>query len=290
VKRRRVHSLVTAADQVGQHPTRLRKLLVAEGLIPADAPEAHRNVLFDARRAAPFLRRIAKGLKLHGVTEHLQTRYAHTLTIVRNGFNKPIVVAAAGDETARATYAAADLEDFIASLVENAIVCPQPKRPIMDIPRAAKRAYCTTPDVLRMILRRELAWVGLDPDVSGFHAILVNADEVLDRVRGSDHEGYTTQALRIRLGVHQRVVEGLIAGGHLPRVATINPVNRCPNLIVPPGAVDTFQRTYVSLWELADRWETNAFKLKKDLDRRGIDPTIRRDQVGATFYLRSTLL
>lgn len=224
------------------------------------------------------------------MTEHLQTRYAHTLTIVRHGFIKPIVEAAAGGETARATYAAADLEDFIASLVENAIVCPQTERPIMDIPRAAKRAYCTTPDVLRMILRRELAWVGLDPDVSGFHAILVNADEVLDRVRGSDHEGYTTQTLRIRLGVHQRVVEGLIAGGHLPRVATINPVNRCPNLIVPPDAVDTFQRAYVSLSELARRWEVNAFKLKKDLDRRGIRPALRNDQVGATFYQRSALL
>lgn len=289
VKRRQTHSLVTAAAAAQQHQTRLRKLLVAEGIIAADAPKRDADALFDARLAAPFLRRIAKGMSLHSVTKHLETRYAHTLTLARSGFIKPIV-ARAGETDIRPRYATFDLDDFIASLIEEAVVHPQPERPIMDIPRAAKRAYCTTPDVLRMILGRELTWVGLDPDVSGFHAILVNADEVLDRVRGSDHDGYTIQTLRIRLGVHQRVVEGLLARGHLPRVATINPVNRCPNLIVPPDAVDTFQRTYVSLWDLAGQWQTNAFKLKKELDRRGVEPAIGRDQVGATFYLRDMLL
>ncbi len=32
-----------------------------------------------------------------------------------------------------------------------------------------------------------------------------------------------------------------------------------------PETVDAFERTYVSLWELSRRWETNAFKLKKRL-------------------------
>ncbi len=70
----------------------------------------------------------------------------------------------------------------------------------------------------------------------------------------------------------------------------LNPVNRHPDWIVMPETVDAFERTYVTLWELSRRWETNAFKLKKQLDRRGIVPAMRNDQVGATFYLRSTLL
>lgn len=289
VKRRQTHSLVTAAAAAQQHQTRLRKLLVAEGIIAADAPRRDADVLFDARLATPVLRRIAKGMSLHSVTEHLQTRYAHTLTLARSGFIKAIV-ASAGETDIRPRYAAFDLDDFIASLIEDAVVHPQPERPIMDIPRAAKRAYCTTPDVLRMILARQLRWVGLDPDVSGFHAILVNADEVLDHVRGPAHDGYTMQTLRVRLGVHQRVVEALIAQSHLPQVERINPVNHCPNRIVLPETVEAFERSYVSLSELAQHWRTNAFRLKKDLDRRGIEPALRNDQVGATFYSRRQLL
>ncbi len=229
VRRRQTHSLVTAAAAAQQHQSRLRKILVAEGIIAADAPKRDADVLFDARLAAPCLRRIAKGMSLHSVTKHLETRYAHTLTLARSGFIKPIVTKA--EETdIRPRYAASDLDDFIASLIEEAVVHPQPERPFMDIPRAAKRAYCTTPDILRMILRRELTWVGLDPDVSGFHAILVNADEVLSRVRGPDHDGYTMRTLRIRMCVHQRVIEALIAGGHLPQVKRLNPVKPAPRL------------------------------------------------------------
>lgn len=289
VKRRQTHSLVTAAAAAQQHQTRLRKLLVTEGIIAADAQRRDADVLFDARLAAPFLRRIAKGMSLHGVTDHLETRYAHTLSLARRGFIKPIVPSA-GETDIRPRYTAIDLDEFIASLIEEAVVHPQPERPIMDIPRAAKRAYCTTPDVLRMILTRQLRWVGLDPDVSGFHAILVNADEVLDHVRGPAHDGYTMQTLRVRLGVHQRVVEALIAKNHLPQVDRINPVNRCPNRIVLPETVEAFERRYVSLSELAQHWRTNAFRLKKDLDRRGIEPALRNDQVGATFYSRRQLL
>jgi predicted HTH domain antitoxin len=113
---------------------------------------------------------------------------------------------------------------------------------------------------------------------------------VLDHVRGPAHDGYTMQTLRVRLGVHQRVVEALIAQSHLPQVERINPVNHCPNRIVLPETVEAFERSYVSLSELAQHWRTNAFRLKKDLDRRGIEPALRNDQVGATFYSRRQLL
>ena len=141
-----------------------------------------------------------------------------------------------------------------------------------------------------MILDRQLRWVGVDPDRAGFHAILVDADEILKRVRGPEHDGYTMQKLRARMKVGQRVVQALITGDYLPQVMRPNPVNRHPDWIVLPETIDAFERTYVSLSELAGRWEMNAFKLKTDLDRRGVEPAIRRDQVGATFYLRDRLL
>ncbi|MFH6780911.1 MULTISPECIES: hypothetical protein [Methylobacterium] len=290
VVRRRTHSLPTAAAEAGQHPNRLRKILVAEGVIPSDAPRRNADVIFDAAIAAPVLGRATKLFSLRTMAEYLHTTYSYAIMLTTNGFIEPFKSDMVEEKVIRARYAKADVDAFMVKLSEGGVIRPRPERPFMDIPRATKRSYCPTPDIIRMILNRQLCWVGVDPDKAGFHAILVNADEILERVRGPDHNGYTTQALRIRLGVHQRVVDGLLARGYLPRVAAINPVNRCPNLIVLPDVVDTFERTYVSLCELAAQWETNAFKLKKDLDRRGVEPAIRRDQVGATFYLRKTLL
>lgn len=290
VVRRHVHSITTAAIETGQHPKRLRKILIAEGLVAPDAPRKDSEVLFDAVAAAPSLRRIAKGVRLRGVTAHLRTRYAHTLTLARGGFIKPFVTHAVERQGQRATFAIADLDDFLANLTSRAVVHPNPESPVMDIPQAAKRAYSTMPDVLRMILDGTLSWVGVDPDMPGFHGVLVNADEVLERVRAPDLDGFTAHALKARLGIHQRVIEGLIARGYLRRERRINPVNRCPVFIVRPDTVEAFEREYVSLWELSKRYNTNAYKLKVDLDRRGKRPAISNDKVGATFYLRRLML
>ena len=290
VTRRHVHSITTASIETRQHPKRLRKILIAEGIIPADAPCKDSETLFDAILAAPYLRQIAKGVRLRGVTAHLRTRYAHTLTLTRAGFIKPFVTHAVERQGQRATYAVADLNDFLSCLARRAVVHPNPKLPVMDIPKAAKRAYCTMPDVLHMILDGTLGWVGLDPEVPGFHGIIVDADEVLERVRGPDLDGLTANDLRKRLGIHQRAVTGLIANGYLAREKWINPVSRCPVFIVRSKTVDTFEREYVSLSELARHYKTNAYKLKIDLDRRGKRPAISNDRVGATFYLRRMMM
>ncbi len=290
VTRRHIHSITTAGLETGQHPKRLRKILIAEGIITRDAPRKDSEVLFDAIAAAPHLRQVAKGVRLRGVTAHLRTRYAHTLTLTRGGFIKPFVTHAVERQGQRATYAVADLDDFLDRLTRRAVVHPNPEPPVMDIPEAAKRAYCTMPDLLRMILDDGLEWIGRDPETPGFHGVLVNADEVLEKVRAPDLDGLTASDLRTRLGIHQRAVTGLIANGYLAREKRINPVNRCPVLIVRSQTVDNFEREYVSLSELARRYNVNAYKLKADLDRRGKKPAISNDKVGATFYLRSTMM
>ncbi|MGU3463671.1 TniQ family protein [Methylobacterium sp. C33D] len=289
VARRRTHSLMTAAAEAGQHPDRLLKILIADGIIPRGA-SLNGRVVFDAAIAAPVLRRTTKLLNLRAIAEHLHTTYSYVIMLTTNGFIEPFKSDMVQEKVIRARYAKADIDAFMGRLVEGAVVHPQPERPFMDIPRAAKRTYCPMQDIIGMILKRKLRWVGVEPDKIGFHAILVNADEILEQVRGPEHDGYTMQKLRVRMKVGERVVQALVAGDYLPRVMRLNPVNRHPNWIVMPETIDAFERTYVSLSELADRWETNAFKLKKDLDRRGVIPAIRRDRVGATFYLRKMLL
>ncbi|HEY6833972.1 MAG TPA: hypothetical protein VI251_15945 [Pseudolabrys sp.] len=63
-----------------------------------------------------------------------------------------------------------------------------------------------------------------------------------------------------------RVVRRLIAEGHLKTVTVVNPVNRCPTVIVPAGEVARFQRKYVSLFALAKRMGKHIRAVKTELE------------------------
>jgi len=63
-------------------------------------------------------------------------------------------------------------------------------------------------------------------------SVLVDVEEIRALVRGLDHGGFTGEALQDRLLTADRVIRKLIAGGHLKTETMINPINRCPTVIV----------------------------------------------------------
>ncbi len=56
---RRVHSVVTAANELNVNPDRLRPLLIEAGAIAADDRRPHARMTFDAHRFTPLLARIS---------------------------------------------------------------------------------------------------------------------------------------------------------------------------------------------------------------------------------------
>jgi hypothetical protein len=81
-------------------------------------------------------------------------------------------------------------------------------------------------------------------------------------------------------------VRALIDGGHLKTMKVINPVNRCPIVVVPVEEAERFAREYVSLFALAKQQGRHFRKVKQELDAAGIRPALDPEKVGATFYRR----
>jgi hypothetical protein len=92
-----------------------------------------------------------------------------------------------------------------------------------------------------------------------------------------------------RLGVTDRVAGKLIAGEHLKTVTVINPINRCPMVVVPAEEVERFERDFVSLFTLARHRRRHHMAVKKELDAAGVKPALKPEEVGATFYRRATV-
>jgi hypothetical protein len=142
-------------------------------------------------------------------------------------------------------------------------------------------------DVVRLILDRKITRKWRLAGERGYMSVLVDVEEIRALVRGPDHGGFTAFALKDRMQTTHRVVRKLIAQGHLKTITVVNPVNRCPTVVVPADEVERFEREYVSLFGLAKQQGRHFLKVKQELDAAGIKPSLDPKKIGATFYLVS---
>jgi len=121
----------------------------------------------------------------------------------------------------------------------------------------------------------------------GYMSLLLDLEEVRALVRGPDHGGLTGQAISDRLRVADRVSAALIKHRHLKSITVVNPINRCPTVVVPVREVERFEREYVSLFALARQRVRHFMAVKKELEHAGVEPVFNSRKVGATFYRRA---
>jgi adenylylsulfate kinase-like enzyme len=140
--------------------------------------------------------------------------------------------------------------------------------------------------VLRLILDRKLEWVGRHADTQGYMSALVDVDEVRAKVRGTEKAGFTGLELKEKLSTTAKVASALIKYGYLATITVINPVNRCPTVVVPEAEVERFSREYVSLFALARQRGMHHLAMKKLLEDDAIEPALDSKKIGATFYRR----
>jgi hypothetical protein len=86
------------------------------------------------------------------------------------------------------------------------------------------------------------------------------------------------------LRVSDRVAAALIAEKQLPSYIAPNPINRCPQTLVNPAAVEEFKATYASLHTLARQHKRSPGQFRMELDAAGIEPALDPALIGARFY------
>jgi hypothetical protein len=115
-------------------------------------------------------------------------------------------------------------------------------------------------------------------------SVPVDVEEVRPLVRGPDHGGFTGLEIKDKLSTTAKVASALITGGHLKTITAVNPINRCPTVVVPIEEVERFARDYISLFALAKQQGRHFLAVKKELDAAGIKPALDLEKVGASFY------
>lgn len=286
VTARTLHSVRTLSTETGLHIKRLRKVLRGAGIIDdAQMRATYNNAVFPAEAAEVVVAEAEGALPLQEAGRYLNAPRVHIELLARERFIVPYVAARAFAAYDR--YAKADLDAFLARLLQDAVVTDQPPENRMPIPSAAKRACCSAADILRLILDHKLHWVGRLASGRGYLSVLVDADEIRGKVRGPEVEGLICRQAAQRLRTTDKVIKALIDAGEIKTFVAVNPVNRCPQVTIPIAEIERFEQTYVSLFMLAEQRGQHFKSVLKALEAQGIAPALDEEKIGARFYRRA---
>ncbi|MEP2707633.1 MAG: hypothetical protein ABJQ71_19760 [Roseibium sp.] len=150
--------------------------------------------------------------------------------------------------------------------------------------RAAKMANCATPEIVQLILEGRLNTIQTDPELTGFLSVLVDPDEIKLHVRREDHGGYSLREVEKKLKTSTMVVKALIHHRHLEAETAVNPMNRCPQVIVKREILDAFMNKFETASSLSRRSEIHLQTLMKRLKGLGVGAAFSKEQIPATFY------
>jgi hypothetical protein len=289
VQERRLHSVFTATRASGVHHKRLRRVLRASGVLPPDSDHLSDNVVtFPLSAGEPIIELLQNVITLKQAETYINAGRVHTKLLAEHGFIQPVEGhdrLELGDQR----YDRRELDEFIRRLFANTVRVEGPEWPRIAIAAAAKRACCSAMEIVKLILDHQLEWVGQLTTKTGYQSILVDVVEIKRLTRGEHGDNLTIRQAAGILGTTDRVLSSLVKHQLLASESLISPINRCPYIAVPRQSVEGFKAQYASLHEIARSRGKHMPILKQELATRGVEPALRSDQVGTSFYLRSTI-
>jgi hypothetical protein len=289
VEKRVLHSIRSLSMEAHLHPKRLRRVLIAAGIISeGQDSRPDQRVVFAAEKASSLVMKARDALSLPEVTEYLNAPRAQAALLARNRFIKPHVEACRAG--ARDRYAIADLAAFLSRLLAGSASVSKPKPSHGSIPLAAKAACCSAAEIIRLVLDKKLRWTGHLVGTEGYLSLLVDVNEVRMHVRGTETGGVSLRQVATILETNDLVVRALINNGAIAAFMAINPVNRCPQVMVKRTEVARFQKTYISLYRLARDRGQHIKAVKTEMKAAGVKPAFDTVKIKATFYWVSDLL
>ncbi|WP_237478684.1 TniQ family protein [Lichenibacterium dinghuense] len=287
VERRRVHSVATACHDGRQTSRRLRRELVAAGVL-SDVPDddRHRAVAAPVERVDALVGRLAAALSKAQAAAHLGLSILQFQRLVDDGLIHPVVPKVRTERT-WSRFCAEELEAFLARLAKGARPCEAPPPGAVGIAEAARLTNVGSAAIIRLLMARKLPGARRRPTIPGVPSFLVDVAEI-ERV----HKAQVVPHLRFsavagRLQVNLCTPAALAARGHLRTTTVVGARTHRTSRFVTLASVEAFTARMASLVELSRTYGLHNCKMKRLLDEKGVDPAIPNGQVLANFYDRA---
>ena len=287
VEKRVVHSVSSAAKEYGFHIKTLRNNLSAAGVVTSDETVVHVQATFNADDNRLLLERLRRGISIKALRGHMNIDRVPLFILTSNEVLRPII----GRTTQDPIYDPHDADSLLTDLARDSVAVSQPTERRVGISAATKRANCGLIETVKLMLAGELTWIGRLDGEQGFRALLLDADELRAKVALPPMEGIVPSSLCKKLGIRGSAIQEMIRSGILETALAVNPVNRCPQVVVPLEAYEKFVSTYISLRDIAlQKGHLSPRKALKELTDLGVLPDAQMLSFRAYVFLKSDLV
>lgn len=281
-QRRRIHSLASAQRETGLHPKRLRTLLSEEKFLPDDDGQIQHGAVgfFDAVAADKFLRDTSVSVGQPQAQKVFNISRSQFDVMRKWGFIVPVSVGA----RAKPRYSLIALKELRHRLLRHAVPIRHLETSHADIQTAARKAVCSTGEIVTLILENRLDWIGFTGGQRSYRNLVVDVDEVMSKLKTTVVEGLTKKELKSLLGVNDCVIKWLCDEGYLPLRKSRSPTSRKSRSVVRQGDLDSFNRQYMTLRNLARQTRFNSYRLKSMLKQASVEPLDSSNKNARNIY------
>lgn len=181
-----------------------------------------------------------------------------------------------------------DVDAFMARLFRNAVPTANPSGSRMTVTQAASGLRVGTVEILDLILRDRLEWVGRHTTGDRYGDLLVDRDNLLRVVRQAvDPDDVTdADALATLVGVAPENLWRLVGAGFLAWSPGYDPRNTRSVRALARASVEAFASEYVTLWEIALSMGVPASVALRRLGDAGIRESVAYEGIRTRIYRR----
>ena len=286
VLERKVHSVRTAARELGMDPRRLRKLLVDVDLVqPAETGRDDQWELFDAKAAQPHLDRINTLVSAKDFQEALSMSRSQFELLRKEGHFPPAIDG--GDHKPLWDVRAAHLH--LESLLTGAEPIYVPMHKWGDIPKTAQSLRVSPAKILSLLETGKVQRVGRHMTCEGYPAILVTQDEIERLLERPEAPGISIEVFARQCGMTPTAAMRLVREGHVSTTEGRHPKTGARQRFLAPGDLDAFHARFVTLRGLAVERGTPWQALRLNLGQAGIEPFSPDGQDYGPLYERGVV-
>lgn len=292
VRRRYLHSVVSAGIEYGLHEERIVQLLQDARLIE-DATLSRGRIYFDAEKAHDILDAASRTLTSREAREILGVSQIVMASFLDRGL-LPRVEPRDGVRV-YTRIRREDLDEFRKRIFAYVVV-GWVDQSMASITRVCQRAGCETADVISALIQGKLRNVAVDPThgtkIGALRFDLKEAVDLFARERKTLSEAAGVAVMNQRdasayMGVKPTTIPYLIGLGLLDTATVNNPVNNRTQTAVTVASMIDFQEEHVPVSEVAAFYETHPITILDLLAKIGIRPIYDNCGNVSRFFRRS---
>ena len=269
VTERRLHSVRTAARATGIDQRRLRKILAAEGIVPAAGlPDAWE--VFDAKQGKTVLGAAASLVTAKDFAEGIGASRSQFDLLVAGDALSPRLPSVEEAGT-KAIWDPADGVRFLESVFVGATPLRQAQHGWEHISKSAARLMVGPEVIIRAIQEKRIVRIGNHADFDGYAALYVYHDEVCSVLSPEPSLNQSIELFAKTVGIGQPIrLRRLVLNGHTPATRMTHPKLKTKQLFITREDADAFHKRFYTPRTMAQAYGKSWQSMTATLRTAGV--------------------